>query len=36
MSVDKPKVILMAPISITANADGTTVDTVLNIPVGKF
>ena len=37
MSVDKPKVLLMAPTGVAAiNIDGTTIHTALNIPLGSF
>ena len=37
VSVDKPKVLLMAPTGVTAiNIDGTTIHTALNIPIGSF
>ena len=37
VSVDKPKVLLMAPTGVAAiNIDGTTIHTALNIPVGQF
>ena len=37
MSVDKPKVLLMAPTGVAAiNIDGTTIHTALNIPIGSF
>ena len=37
VSVDKPKVLLMAPTGVAAvNNDGTTIHTALNIPMGSF
>ena len=37
VSLDKPKVLLMAPTGVAAiNIDGTTIHTALNIPVGSF
>ena len=37
ISLDKPKVLLMAPTGVAAiNIDGTTIHTALNIPVGSF
>ena len=37
VSVDKPKVLLIAPIGAAAvNIDGTTIHTALNIPIGSF
>ena len=37
VSVDKPKVLLMAPTGVAAiNIDGTTIHTALNIPIGSF
>ena len=37
VSVDKPKVLLMAPTGVAAvNIDGTTIHTTLNIPIGSL
>ena len=37
VSLDKPKVLLIAPTGVAAiNIDGTTIHTALNIPVGSF
>ena len=37
VSVDKPKLLLMAPTGVAAvNIDGTTIHTTLNIPIGPL